>query len=438
MVKKGGDQEVIKPGKVYLLLVLLLMGLLLPVSLEARKLLSYQKYQGPLRAGMEINQENFEKYLPELIKLLPPAKLKWYTAGLTKGIVTMPIVETRYAPHSQGQLEATRKYRGTSRLAADNQLLNWTAGIPFPQPKTPLEIAWNCYPTISRASAHEDCMWWCWYYLFKGNSYEKYFVLESPNRKYRGRTDFPPLGDMPAFKERGICLKESIMVSEPHEIKGFIQLRIKYWKIDAPDQCYGYIPALRRMRRFTGSDVTDPVLGTDMVMDDFEVWRQKLTSQMKFKVLEYRDFLVPRTCIGIDDKPAYDYRKHGPFFQVEWEIRPQWVLEVITNNPDYAYSKRILYIDGVPLDQGGTYLLYWGEKYDQKGRLWKANGQGAPADNGKGFKNMFNWIYMNVPINHYTAMNVTPAYVLEEKFNKIFPLDEKRAFTIKGLLKKAR
>lgn len=233
-------------------------------------------------------------------------------------------------------------------------------------------------------------------------------------------------------------MKESVIFYEPNEIKGFILLRIKYWDINKADDSYAYIPALRRVRRLTGADDTDPLLGTDATTDDFEVFRQKFDSRMKFRILEQRDFLVPRTYVGMENIPAYyDHKKYGPCPQVEWEIRPFWVLEIMINNPDYAYSKRVLYVDAVPLDQGGSYLLSWGEFYDQKGRLWKAGGMGAMVANKKGFKTMFNGMYMNYQTDHYTAMDISPGYVNKD-FGKIFPLKEEEVFSIKGLLKRAR
>ena len=92
--------------------------------------------------------------------------------------------------------------------------------LPFPKPKNAQEIAWNCYPTISRTFSHDDLLYYSWFGLFKGTKYEKHFVWDLFNRKYRGRTDIPPLGDMPDFTERGICLRESIVISEPNEVVG--------------------------------------------------------------------------------------------------------------------------------------------------------------------------------------------------------------------------
>jgi len=408
--------------------------ILLPGFLGAAELPDYQKYTGPIKPGVVITKANWDTYLPELKKLLPPSKLQWMSKGINEGLVTMPIVETTYVPQTKGMMEATRKYAGTARVGADNQLLNWTAGFPFPDPKNARELAWNCYPTINRSHAHDDIQFIKWFGLFQGSKYEKHFVWNYYDRKYKGRTDIAPLGDMAIFKEKDIIVKQAMVIVEPNEVKGFIQFRVRYWDIDKPDEVYGYIPALRRLRRLTGSDCTDPMLGSDVAYDDFEVWRQKFDSKMTLRVLEYRDFLVPKTYVGKKDH-YYDYKKTGPFFQVEWELRPQWVLEIMINNPNYLYSKRVVYFDGVPLDKGGCYMIYWGEQYDQKGRLWKANGPGSPAAY-KGFHNAFQWIFMNCLTDHYTAMTGPAAY--DEDFDKIYPINEEETLTIKGLLKRGR
>ena len=419
------------------LLTAFLMGILFPVFLGAAELPPYQKYEGPIKPGVVITKENWDKYLPELQKLLPTSKVKWMGMGVKEGLVTMPIVKTTFPRVvTKGQMEATKKYAGTARVAANNDLLNWTAGVPFPEPKNAQEVAWDLYPLIARSGAHDELLFYSKFILFKGSKYEKQFTWDLFDRKYRGRTDIAPLGDLPDFKDRGIAFKESIVIFEPNEVKGFIQLRVRYWEMGKADECYAYIPAIRRVRRLTGSDLTDPLLGCDVIPDDFEVWRQKLDSKMKVRVLEYRDFLVPRTYVGLENKPAYDIKKHASCFQVDWEIRPQWVLEIMNNDPEYAYSKRVIYIDAVPVDQGGSYRPYWGEAYDQKGRVWRANGYAAPAANKEGFVNLFNWVFMNPQSDHYTLLDGYPAYVKD--FDKAFPIKEDEAFSIKGLLKRAR
>src|SRR3990172_4386889 len=92
------------------LLTAFLMGILFPVFLGAAELPPYQKYEGPIKPGVVITKENWDKYLPELQKLLPPSKLKWYGMGVKGRMVTMPIVQTTYIFPTKGQIEATKKY----------------------------------------------------------------------------------------------------------------------------------------------------------------------------------------------------------------------------------------------------------------------------------------------------------------------------------------
>jgi len=416
-----------------------LTGHLFPVFLAAAELPVYKKYEGSIKPGVVITKENFDTYLPELQKLFPPARLKWCSHGVKEGLITIPIAKTIYHLQTKGQLEATRKYAGTARIGADNQLYNYVAGLPFPEPTKASEIARNVDSNLSRAGAHDDFfMGHAFFAMFQGTKYEKHFVWDLFDRKYRGRMDIPPLGDMPEFTDRGVGFKESIIIYEPNEVRGFIQLRIRYWDINKVDDSYAYIPALRRVRRLTGADLTDPLLGSDAANDDFDTWRQKIDSKMTFRVLEHRDFLVPKTYTELEEnRPEWNYKKTGPFFQTEWEIRPLWVLEIMINDPDYIYSKRVVYIDSTPPGQGGRYVPYWGEMYDQKGRLWKAGScTGRIVSNG-GFESMLGYIWMNCQTGHYTSMSGRSPY-LGKDFNKNFPLDEDAAFSIKGLLKRVR
>ncbi len=199
----------IKLKRLYLLAAFL-MGLLCPAFLGAEELPSYQKYMGSIKPGIVITKENWDHYLPELQKLLPLSKVKLYGMGVKEGMVTMPIVVTTTDYQvTKGQMEATKKYAGKCRVGADNQLYDWVAGIPFPEPKTAQELAWSCNPTISRTTAHDDAKYYNWFGLFQGIKYEKHFTWDIFDRKYRGRTDIPPLGDMPDFTEGGISLRES-------------------------------------------------------------------------------------------------------------------------------------------------------------------------------------------------------------------------------------
>lgn len=395
------------------------------IPVLAKELAPYQKYQGPIKAGVVIDAESWDKYLSELKKLCSPSILQWYGLGVKGGMVTISIVEKGQHKLSKGVYEATRKYSSQCRIGPNNSLIGWKGGIPFPDPKSAIELAWDCYPDITRGNSHDDLVFYSWFGLFKGAKYEKHFRWVLRKKKYVGRTDIPPIPHLPEFESNGVLSKESMLISEPHEVRGFIQLRIRYWDVTEMDECYGYIPAIRRIRRLTGADVTDPILGSDCINDDFEVWRQKFNPKMTFRVIGNKDCLFPREYV---EKPPYNYLKNGPCSLLEWEIRPMWILEVMTNDPQYPYSRRLVWVDK---EHFGN---LWGEAYDQRGRLWRANGPFPASNDGKGFRAMFNWMYMNCRTNHYTMMEGYPTYGLPE----FKPVNPNKAFTIKGLLRMVR
>jgi len=76
--------------------------------------------------------------------------------------------------------------------------------------------------------------------------------------------------------------------------------------------------------------------------------------------------------------------------------------------------------------------------YDQRGRMWKANGYEAIYDNGIGYRCNNNWCYINCLTNHHTIMDSVIPFDPPDLYNKYFPLSEDRNFTIKGLLRYAR
>jgi len=48
-----------------------------------------------------------------------------------------------------------------------------------------------------------------------------------------------------------------------------------------------------------------------------------------------------------------------------WEPRDAWVLEGVAKQPQYAYGKRVLFIDKE------TYFVAYSDIYDKAGQLWK-------------------------------------------------------------------
>jgi hypothetical protein len=131
-----------------------------------------------------------------------------------------------------------------------------------------------------------------------------------------------------------------------------------------------YIPTIRRIRRFTGADLQDPIMGTDQTNDDLNTWSQKLNPKiMEFKLLGRKEFLMP---VYPDSnsvaKNEYEKGKRGGALQTEWVKRKDWVLQVDMKDTSYMYSRRVIYFDG----EIGDFRANYEDMYDQRGRLWRS------------------------------------------------------------------
>ncbi|MDY6862393.1 MAG: DUF1329 domain-containing protein, partial [Thermodesulfobacteriota bacterium] len=285
---------------VLLILVLFCMRALL--NAENKK-----EIKNKIRHGKVITKENFKIYEKELKKLLPSSHFLSYENAVKNGWITIPVIKKQKYYPPKGFIDATYKNKGKCKIVPVNQLIGWEAGLPFPDPKNSTELGWNTY---RRRQMAEDLEIFFSFFLFnKGIELERTFKIRLWKKFWVGRTDIPPMPELPDNK--GVLnSKESIVVSSPYDVKGFSFVRIRYEDITKDDAVFSYIPALRRIRRLTGSDVCDPMLGSDQIYDDFECWREKITSKMTFKKLGVKEFLVP---CHYTKKPPQGFRQKNCF-----------------------------------------------------------------------------------------------------------------------------
>ncbi|MDY6864340.1 MAG: DUF1329 domain-containing protein, partial [Thermodesulfobacteriota bacterium] len=183
-----------------------------------------------------------------------------------------------------------------------------------------------------------------------------------------GRIMVPPIPEVPGNNGK-IRLKECFTIHDPYDVKGFAMIRARYEAIDKPDDVFDYLPALRRIRRMTGSDCLDPILGSDLPYDDFELCRQKITSKMTF-ALQQKNMLVPAHFVSKKEKINCDdilphLKKNC--IQWDWEIRPVNIAEILENDKAYPVLKRVIYQERSRM----TAVGYATELYDLRGRLYR-------------------------------------------------------------------
>ena len=371
-------------GKIWLILAIFC---LMPVLLSAKE----------IKPGVTITPENYQEYLPELKKLFDPATYKIKASCLERGSITIPVVERQEYPQSKDFHKYTEQYSGTCQVGPNNELIGWKAGLPFPNPKTGAELAWNVDRKgmdVDQYSFHGD------FSLFSSKGkLERQYRWHLFSLYYTGRFLIPPIHEYPENNGK-IRMKEAFIMLKPFDIKGFCFLRTRYEDISRWDDVYTYIPAIRRVRRLTGADVCDPMLGSDTIYDDFQLFRQKITSKMTFKMRE-KEMLVSSAWVFGKGRPAV---KAGTF-QTTWQIRPVYILEIFPNDPDYVYSKRVVFVEKQRKIGNG----YGINTYDQKGRLCRSQitilGWSLPSFNSYGgyasYHNLFN-MHSTVLDAHWT------------------------------------
>ncbi|MDY6862132.1 MAG: DUF1329 domain-containing protein [Thermodesulfobacteriota bacterium] len=392
-----------------------------------------------IKPGIVITKANYEKYKPELKKLLSPVTFTHYVNGLKNGWITMPIVKTGDYLAPDGYLKLTASNTGKYKVGENNRLIGleekskligwpWRGGAPFPDPETGTELGWDIYYRYAcnrdEFQLHND-----FNYYNNNGSMERKIVNYFFGKVFNGRCTIPPIPEIPG--NNGLVhWKVAMLVTEPFDVKGFIMLRINYEDIFKPDDVFTYIPALRRLRRLTGADVTDPMLGSDACYDDFEMWQQKFGPELVFHEPLVGNLLVNKFT-NIYDFPGR--RKgwiKGNCFQTDWEIRPVWIMSVDMNMSDYNYSKRVFYIE----KEDRTFLIHAEDNYDMKGRLWKgANAVGVTIQPGTRQRTWHGGMYKNHISGHTSLSDFSP---IEPKLDQVrIPYE---FFSVKGLLRKAR
>jgi len=315
-----------------------------------------------IKPGMIINGSNYKQY-PSLKELMPS---DIYARLDPKSYLPFPqieIVPTRSIYPSKMWTAYTRQHSKGCKIDKDGVSLNgWVAGTPFPRPKKGVELAWN----HDKVDIVGDCLRFApmyWDLYGSDGSYERTYHFNLWYFRATGRTHIDP---MPTYGDNRDGIFEWMVnyFSYPQDIKGMTLFRVHYLDTRKPDTMKAYIPSMRRVRKMSGTDLFDPLMGSDMIWEDYRSYWQKLSPTIfpnEYKLLDFREYLLPSTA-------PYGYVRHYPRLGRDYfcfERRPVYVLEIKSKDPSYVYGKRILYLDAE------TFTLLHIQNYDQEGRLWR-------------------------------------------------------------------
>jgi hypothetical protein len=287
---------------------------------------------------------------------------------------TMTLEKSRELPIDPLMQKTTERFQGQAKIDSENnRLMNYSAGIPFPEidPKDPLagqKAVWNAY--------YGNPIW-------NSSSTEIMFFIANMDRGfersnrwlYRRLYLSARVGEEQTSLDNNTQFyRQFLYATYPEDIRGVGTLTFRYMD-GRMDDIYGYIKTVRRVRRLSGGAWMDPVGGTDLLQDEpwilsgFPGWYQNI------KMTAKRMMLVPFGKEGDTwYKPGGSLKEQFPFLETEkkpygtprgyW--MPREVYEVEVNPPrDHPYSKKVWYIDTKHP------VFHFAENYDKAGHLWK-------------------------------------------------------------------
>ena len=316
------------------------------------------------KKGTSISQANLKDYK------------KWVPLGIQtlveKYKLKIKVKDYESNHPSLGYIEATNKYAGQPTIIEGVKdprkpaLQGYTAGLPFPDPKTGQEIAYNyhyCYLGddggfhygvywISAEAGVERWEEWRWSYI----------------TRVQYRTDIEPIPAIPELAAEGVAYRSMTWAVAPQDKRGFAALYSRF--ADPKDQQgWIYLPPTRRTLRMSFGTRGDAWNSTDLLYEDVRGF-MGYPEWMNWKLVEKATILAPMNSEMPNGKAAlkkiFDF-KSWPHWNLnaKWEPRPVYVVEATPRLPDYPYSKMVFYFDAE------TFLIPVKVAYDKKGELWK-------------------------------------------------------------------
>ena len=298
--------------------------------------------------------------------------VKW---AVTNGM-DMRIVPYQKIAMPSAYLDATERYAAQTELGERNELVNWVAGKPFTtidpsDPKAPVKIMYNFQRThyfsddlgLHLVDADTGSL----YVDAKGNRHytvERHFVADWLRMlQFQGRLHHEP---KPSFEDNpdGTFRKSGLYpLIEPFDLKGVGGISYRYQDSLRQDDTWLYLPMLRRVRRMSSAQRSDALFGQDIDVDSYGGYAGQIP-WFEWKLLGEKPMLA--SLHGENLPPVPCQKDGGMTFCEDWELRPNvYVIEGTPTTPNYAYSKRIIFVDKE------TNFVIYSDLYDQAGELWK-------------------------------------------------------------------
>ena len=285
--------------------------------------------------------------------------------------------------------EATKKHGGQARIAENGDLVNWTAGTPFPEPKNGLEVIFNANKRFRGDDRWQSAIM----HVTNKKGQHKERISSALFLFFKGRLILDPKPDLP--NPYGIEFIHSFGYTDPYDMRGVIPMYRRYVSQSKDDDMWMYLPTIRRVRRMSTAQRHDPLAGdVDWTWDDWEGFGGK-SGYYSWTLVERKEMLMPRM-VGMKCSWNRTMRCMGPdsFYQ-KMNV---YIIDGVPGPkfPNAIYSKIRNYVDPE------TWAMLYSECYDMKGRLWKFSKWDNGHDRGW-YPNPTNMTGIDIQRNHATT-----------------------------------
>ena len=323
--------------------------------------------------GMVINSGNVDQFKD----ILDPGMYD----HIKNGRYEMQTKETGSLELHPNYIKATRDaVANPPSLSSEGIVDNFVAGRAFPgepdanDPNAGIKLAWNYQYGYNWGDNAAICPFYWKYKNMKDGKLERTikWCFHFLNWKHRVNQDpTPEFDNNPSELFRSIYAK----AFDPFDIRN-TQVLIHRYKDDFKrDDAWLYLGFQRRVRRLATGQTTDSFLGTDIMIEDFEGYNNRV-SDYNWKYLETKNVLLPfhnhNSLELTSDHPEPDgyqyveFTGQGQCFpKSTWELRKVYVVEATPKDPNHPLSKRIMNMDAQ------TFTLPQSSLYDRKGDFWK-------------------------------------------------------------------
>ena len=237
------------------------------------------------QTGLEPGEKITKKDTDRIKDLVPPHIVEY----LERGWIDMNIGEFAFDPQPDDEwINAGQKNAGKYKLDAKENLVEVTTnkpplyvyGIPFPDldiqsdSNGAIKYMYNRMLSMDRVghTKHPFSLEWVGANGFErvlANSWNKFLYWSRPKG---------PISNPKRYRDKQITA-----VTSPYNLAGTAQLTFR--KTDGtPDEVYVYVPAIRRVKRMSGANRSDPYMGTEFTIDDAYGWAG-LETTMKWRVI---------------------------------------------------------------------------------------------------------------------------------------------------------